>query len=165
MESKSGKRQCDNTAVTGDSSEGQPDSEHHCSDPQKQHRDVWHYPAWSGCTSLQASSQTSCLLVEHVPWLHTGHLWGNRIILLCLCLARAGTESAPGWQGYGTRGHCEVWMGHLDSQSPGRWPGAAVSCVRGTGMCRAWALQHDHNREGHVSPRQLRRSWENEKTI
>lgn len=45
MESNSGKRQCDNTAVTGDSSEGQPDSEHHCSDPQKQHRDVWHYPA------------------------------------------------------------------------------------------------------------------------
>lgn len=82
---------------------------------------------------VPACSQTSCLLVVHVPWLHsagTGHLWGSRIPSRAWTRRmRAGTESAPGPQGYGTRGPWEMWLWWSDSQSPGRGPGEAQSPV------------------------------------
>lgn len=125
-----------NTTVPCHSSESQPVAEDHCSHAHKQHTDVWHYPAWSGCTSLQASSQTSCLLVVHIPWLHTAICEGTGSPPVPgqrhrpgACRTRAGTQSAPGWQGYGTRGHCEIWLWYLDTPSPGRWPEEAQSPV------------------------------------
>lgn len=72
-----------------------PVSEDHCCDPWERCAGAWLYPARWGCTSLQASSQTACHLVVHVPWLRAasaGHLRENRIPLL-----RLGSGSDTAW--------------------------------------------------------------------
>lgn len=84
-------------------------SEGHCCDPWERCTDAWQYPGWLGCTSLQASSQTACHLVVHVPWLHTantGHLWENRIPLLCLGSGSDTTQGlcqTTGWHAVSSR--------------------------------------------------------------
>lgn len=125
--------------------------------------DVWHCPAWSGCTSLQACSQTSCLLVEHVPWLQAAAraiCEGTGSPSRSWAAAPPGDLPDTGWHTVSSR--VTGWWHQRQLRDlavipwyPEPWEGAwrsAVSCVNGTEMYRRQALQDGSKWERHVSP-------------